>query len=126
MTNWSRSVRRSVQLRPAPHCRTPILSYSLQITPADRILNWHLDVHSNHVARMLFPSKTKEFVVEVDLVADLSPVNPFDFFLEAGVENFPFAYSSDLVKDLAPYLDVGPAGPRLLIFSRSFGGRSID
>jgi uncharacterized protein (DUF2126 family)/transglutaminase-like putative cysteine protease len=106
----------TVQLRPAPHCRTPILSYSLQVTPTDRILNWHLDAHSNHLARMLFRSKTNEFAVEVDLVADLSPVNPFDFFLEPGFENFPFAYSSDLVKDLAPYLDVGPAGPRLLRF----------
>jgi uncharacterized protein (DUF2126 family)/transglutaminase-like putative cysteine protease len=105
-----------VQLRPAPHCRTPILSYSLQVTPADRILNWHLDVHSNHLARMLFPSKAKEFVVEVDLVADLSVVNPFDFFLEPGVENFPFIYGPDLSKDLAPYLEVGPAGPRLRAF----------
>ena len=106
----------TVQLRPAPHCRTPILSYSLQVTPTDRILNWHLDAHSNHLARMLFPNKTNEFAVEVDLVAELSPVNPFDFFLEPGFENLPFAYSSDLVKDLVPYLEVGPAGPRLLRF----------
>ena len=113
----------AVQLRPAPHCRTPILSYSLQVTPADRILNWHLDAHSNYVARMLFPSKTKEFVVEVDLVADLSPVNPFDFFLEPGVENFPFAYAADLAKDLGPYLAVGPAGPRLRAFLDSLSSR---
>ncbi len=102
-----------IQLRPAPHCRTRILSYSLQVTPADHILNWHLDAHSNHVARMLFPSKTTEFVVEVDLVADLSPVNPFDFFLEPSVQNFPFAYDPDPKKDLKPYLAVDPAGPRL-------------
>ncbi len=108
-----------VQLRPAPHCRTPILSYSLQVTPSDRTLNWHLDAHSNYLARMLFPSKTKEFVVEVDLVADLSPVNPFDFFLEAGFENFPFTYAPDLLKDLAPYLEVAPAGSGLLIFLAS-------
>ena len=82
-----------VQLRPAPHCRTPILSYSLQVTPTDRILNWQLDAHSNHLARMLFPNKTNEFAVEVDLVAELSPVNPFDFLLEPGFENYPFAYS---------------------------------
>ncbi len=105
-----------VQLRPAPHCRTPILSYSLHVTPTDRILNWHLDARSNHVARMLFPTKTNEFAVEVDLVADLSPVNPFDFFLEPGVENFPFTYAPDLKKDLKPYLAVDPAGPRLRAF----------
>jgi uncharacterized protein (DUF2126 family)/transglutaminase-like putative cysteine protease len=106
----------TVQLRPAPHCRTPILSYGLQVTPADRILNWHLDAHSNYLARLLFPSKTKEFAVEVDLVADLSPVNPFDFVLEPGVESFPFAYTADLATDLAPYLAVAPAGPRLRTF----------
>ena len=111
-----------VQLRPAPHCRTPILSYSLQVTPADRILNWHLDVHSNHVARMLFPSKTKEFVVEVDLVADLSPVNPFDFFLDPGYENLHLTNAADLKKDLKPYLAVNPAGPRLRAFVNEASG----
>jgi uncharacterized protein (DUF2126 family)/transglutaminase-like putative cysteine protease len=103
----------TVQLRPAPHCRTPILSYSLEVTPADRILKWHLDAHANHVARMFFPSKTEEFAVEVDLVADLSPVNPFDFFLEPGIENYPFSYAPELEKNLRSYLDIGSAGPRL-------------
>jgi uncharacterized protein (DUF2126 family)/transglutaminase-like putative cysteine protease len=106
----------TVQLRPAPHCRTPILSYSLLVTPADRILNWHLDAHSNFLARLLFPSKTNEFAVEVDLVADLSPMNPFDFVVEPGVESFPFVYAADVANDLAPYLKVVPAGPRLREF----------
>jgi uncharacterized protein (DUF2126 family)/transglutaminase-like putative cysteine protease len=117
----------TVQLRPAPHCRTPILSYGLQVTPADRILNWHLDAHSNYLARLLFPSKTNEFAVEVDLVADLSPVNPFDFVLEPGVESFPFAYAADLANDLAPYLAVDPAGPRLRTFLDSLSvNRSVQ
>src|SRR5580658_2792925 len=80
-----------IQLRPAPHCRTPILSYSLNVTPAENLLKWQLDLHHNHLARVLFSGRTKEFVVEVDLVAELSPVNPFDFVLEPGVEQFPFA-----------------------------------
>jgi transglutaminase-like putative cysteine protease len=100
-----------IQLRPAPHCRTPILSYSLAVAPADHLLNWQFDPHSNHLARVLFPRKTSEFVVEVDLVAELSPVNPFDFFLEPGVENYPFEYPPEQAKDLEPYLAADPAGP---------------
>jgi uncharacterized protein (DUF2126 family)/transglutaminase-like putative cysteine protease len=108
-----------IQLRPAPHCRTPILSYSLDITPSDRILNWQLDAHSNYLARALFPSKTNEFVVEVNLVADLSPVNPFDFFLEPGIEDYPFKYGPELAKDLQPYRSIDVAGPRLQDFLKS-------
>jgi uncharacterized protein (DUF2126 family) len=111
-----------VQLRPAPHCRTPILSYSLRVTPAEQILKWQLDPHHNHLARILFPARTNEFVVEVDLVAELSPVNPFDFFLEPGVEEYPFKYMKDLAKDLEPYLSAEPAGPRLREFLASVAG----
>jgi uncharacterized protein (DUF2126 family)/transglutaminase-like putative cysteine protease len=105
-----------IQLRPAPHCRTPILSYSLSVTPVDHLLNWQLDPHQNHLARLLFPNKTNDFVVEVDLVAELSPFNPFDFFLEPGVEDYPFEYSPELAKDLKPYRSVDPAGPLLQAF----------
>jgi transglutaminase-like putative cysteine protease len=89
-----------IQLRPAPHCRTPILSYSLDVVPARHILKWQLDPHHNYLARILFPERTEEFAVQVDLVAELLPVNPFDFFLEPGVDEFPFQYSEDLAKDL--------------------------
>ena len=109
-----------IQLRPAPHCRTPILSYSLSVTPADHLLNWQLDPHHNHLARLLFPNKTNDFVVEVDLVAELFPFNPFDFFLEQGVEDYPFEYGPELAKDLEPYLSVSPAGPLLQAFLQSF------
>src|SRR5271169_2622680 len=109
-----------IQLRPAPHCRTPILSYSLSVTPAEHLLNWQLDPHYNHLARLLFPHKTKEFVVEVDLAVELSPVNPFDFFLEPGVEDYPFEYSLGLAKDLEPYRSVDQAGPFLRAFLENF------
>jgi uncharacterized protein (DUF2126 family)/transglutaminase-like putative cysteine protease len=105
-----------IRLRPAPHCRTPILSYSLGVTPTGHLLNWQLDAHNNHLARVLFPDKTNEFVVEVELVAELSPFNPFDFFLEPGVEDYPFEYAPDLAKDLEPYRSVEPAGPLLQTF----------
>src|SRR5271168_4241454 len=74
-----------IQLRPAPHCSTPILSYLLNVTPANHILNWQLDPHHNDRARPLSADRTNDLVVEVDIVAELSPFNPFHFFLEPGV-----------------------------------------
>lgn len=111
-----------IQLRPAPHSRTKILSYSLDVTPAGHLLNWQMDLHYNHVARLIFQGKTDELVVDVSLVADLSPVNPFNFFLEPGTEEYPFTYASDLTKDLEPYLSVDPAGPRFTEFLKEFTG----
>src|ERR1700690_741035 len=105
-----------IRLRPAPHCRTPILSYSLSVTPARHLLNWQLDAHNNHLARLLFREKTNEFAVEVCLVAELSPFNPFDFFLEPGVADYPFEYAPELAKDLEPYRSVEPVGPLLQAF----------
>src|SRR5271163_3941046 len=92
-----------IRLRPAPHCRTPILGYSLNVTPAEHLLKWQLDLHHNHLARVFFQDKTAEFAVEIDIVAELSPFNPFDFFLEPEVEAFPFEYAPELAKDLEPY-----------------------
>ncbi len=92
-----------IQLRPTPHCRTRIVSYSLEVTPSDHILNWSLDAHANYLARVLFPTKTTDFSVEVNLVADMTPYNPFAFFLEPGVETYPFSYSPELRKDLEPF-----------------------
>src|SRR5579863_10191583 len=112
-----------IQLRPALHCRTPILSYSLHVTPSEHVLNWQLDPHNNRQARLLFSGKTNEFLVEVDLVVDLSPYNPFAFFLEPGVEEYPFEYAPRLAKDLEPYRSVDPPGPLLLAFLESFRAR---
>jgi len=103
----------TIRLRPAPHCRTPVLSYSLRVTPANHFTNWLQDPHGNYLARLVFPDRTRELTVEVDLVAQMSVSNPFDFFLEAEVERVPFEYEPALRKDLAPFLDAAPAGPAL-------------
>src|ERR1051325_8091724 len=92
-----------VRLRPAPHCRTPILSYALNILPKKHFINWQQDPFSNYVARLAFPEPTRELLVEVDLVAEMSVFNPFDFFLEPGAEKFPFQYDSGLDHELEPF-----------------------
>jgi len=102
-----------VRLRPAPHCRTPILSYSQRIAPSSHFLNWQQDPQSNYVARLTFPEKVEEFRVEVDLVVEMAVYNPFDFFLEPSAEHFPFCYEASELRDLQPFLHAKPLTPRL-------------
>ena len=90
-----------LRLRPAPHSRTPILSYSLTIEPAEHFINWQQDPFANYLARLNFPGKTREFKITVDLVAEMAVYNPFDFFLEPDAETFPFCllYTSPSPRD---------------------------
>ena len=100
-----------IRLRPAPHCRTPILSYSLTLEPKTHFINWQQDPFGNFLARIVLPEETDHFSVTVDLVADMAVINPFDFFMEEQAEHWPFAYDPVLLKELGPYLEPAPAGP---------------
>ncbi|MFE3542302.1 transglutaminase family protein [Nocardia sp. NPDC059177] len=122
-----------VRLRPAPHARTPIEAYSLEVSPAGHYVNWQQDAFGNFVARLVFPEPTRELSITVGLIADLEVVNPFDFFVEDYAEYFPFTYPAALAADLEPYLrPVGAGGPGELVrdWARVHGPRgrirSID
>ena len=102
-----------VRLRPGPHCRTPIKTYSLTVEPQNHFVNWQQDPFGNHLARFVFPEKSRSLKLHVKLVAELVAINPFDFFLEESVETFPFNYEPILKSDLAPYLNISERGKQL-------------
>ncbi|XVJ69439.1 MAG: transglutaminase family protein [Rhizobacter sp.] len=105
-----------VRLRPAPHSRTRILSYSMRVLPGEHFINWQQDPQSNYLARLVFPKKTTRFRIEIDLVAEMAVLNPFDFFLEPSAENFPFSYDESLATELAPYLVKSPLSPKFAAY----------
>ena len=108
-----------VRLRPAPHCRTHVPTYSLKVTPAEHFVNWQQDPMGNWLARYVFPERTSEFSVSVDLLADMSVINPFDFFIEPAATEYPFVYDGEFSEELAPYLNMEQAGPRLAAYLAS-------
>jgi transglutaminase-like putative cysteine protease len=118
-----------LRLRPAPHCRTRILSYSLRVLPKEHFINWQQDPQANYLARLVFHQVTSEFRIEVDLVAEMAVINPFDFFLEPYAECYPFEYESWQQNELAPYVKREPLTP---LFKRYLGAiarepkRSVD
>ena len=108
-----------VRLRPAPHCRTRILAYSLKIEPAEHFINWQQDPQANYLARLVFAKPARELRAEVDLTAEMAVVNPFDFFLEPNAQHFPFRYEATDERELGPFLLTGPATP---LFTRYLAG----
>ncbi|MBI3227534.1 MAG: transglutaminase family protein [Mycolicibacterium cosmeticum] len=120
-----------VRLRPAPHSRTPIEAYSLQVEPADHFINWQQDAFGNYLARLVFPNRASSLTVTVGLIADLKVINPFDFFIEESAETVPFHYPPALAEDLKPYLrPVDESGDLTAAWVKNFsvpaGTRTID
>ena len=118
-----------IRLRPAPHSRTRVISHSLKVSPGGHFVNHQQDPFGNWLARFVFPEPVREFKIEVDLVADMTVYNPFDFFVEDSAEFWPFTYSPDLQDELESYRKVDPAGPLLQTFLDSVPRdrvRSVD
>ncbi|MEY3654302.1 MAG: hypothetical protein RL739_2472, partial [Pseudomonadota bacterium] len=126
---WVQLGPQVVRLRPAPHCRSRVLSYSLRVEPEAHFINWQQDPFANHLARLVFPAKTQSFKLTVDLVVEMAVYNPFDFFLEPSAEHFPFTYEPALALSLAPYLNTLPGTPKLKAYFEKLDrtrARSMD
>jgi transglutaminase-like putative cysteine protease len=121
-----------IRLRPAPHCRTPVLGYSLNVAPERYFLNWQQDPYGNWVARLVFTEPAEKLDIVVDLTADMTVVNPFDFFVEPYAEKYPFSYAPALAKELIPFLETASLGPRLEAWLARYrstlrsGGNTVD
>ena len=102
-----------LRMKPAPHTRTRIESYSMTIEPGGHFINWQQDAYANYLARVVFPDTTRHLTVDVEVIAEMVAINPFDFFLEESVTNCPFEYAPELVADLAPYRVITDDGPLL-------------
>ncbi len=109
-----------IRLRPAPHCRTPVLGYSLKVEPDGYFLNWQQDPYGNWVARLVFTERADRLSITVDLIADMTVTNPFDFFVEPYAEKYPFAYAPALAKELIPFLETAPLSPRFAAWLDAF------
>ena len=102
-----------VRLRPAAHARTPVTSYSFNVEPAGHFVNWQQDPYGNWLARVVFPDESDFLTISVDLVAEMTVINPFDFFVEEYAEKFPFAYPPQLARELHPFLEIAETAPLL-------------
>ncbi|WP_085025629.1 DUF2126 domain-containing protein [Ensifer aridi] len=119
---YDRPVRLSpqiIRLKPAAHSKTKVISHSLKVSPANHFVNLQQDPYGNYLARYVFPDPVTELKIEVDLVADMTVYNPFDFFVEEEAEHWPFRYAEDLSEDLKIYMTPEPMGPRLSAFMES-------
>src|ERR1700755_2293097 len=104
------------RLRPAVHSRTPIESYSFKVSPKEHFINWQQDPFGNYQARVVFPEKTRELRIEVEVIANMVGINPFDFFVEEYAEKYPFKYPDQLKGELLPYLQLRENGPLLTAY----------
>ncbi|WP_101756807.1 transglutaminase family protein [Oceanicoccus sp. KOV_DT_Chl] len=114
-----------IRLRPAPHCRTEIQHYHLNISPAEHLQYWQQDAFNNHILRVMFSQLISEFSIEVDIIANIQTINPFDFFIDDDASLWPLVYSAEMAQDLAPYLNVQAAGAEMQQFLNSLSTSNI-
>ncbi len=125
---YDRPVRLSpqiIRLRPAPHSRTRVISHSLKVGTEGHFVNHQQDIYGNWLARFVFPEPVTEFRIEVDLVADMTVYNPFDFFLEDVAKDWPFTYPEEIAGDLAVYRKTEEFGPKFQTYLKGIPRKTM-
>ena len=112
----------TIRLRPAPHARASILSYSLTLAPREHTLQWYQDPAANFLARAFFPAPVTSLQVDVELEAEIGPSNAFDFIVEPEVATWPFRYPEGLRRELTAFTMSNPPGPGLVALEAEIPG----
>ena len=101
-----------VRLRPAPH----VPHAHPQLFTARRAREAFSELAAGPLRQLgralVFPERATRLEILVDLVADMTVINPFDFFVEPYAESYPFVYAPALAKELIPFLETAPLGSR--------------
>lgn len=92
-----------LRLRPREDHEMRIESSSLKIVPPATLL-WHRDVEGNSVATASFDSPTSQLAIESEVIIQQFNEAPLDFLVANHAIYYPFAYQSDEVILLLPYM----------------------
>ena len=102
----------TIRLRPAAHCRTPIESYSLRVEPRAAFS----ELAAGPVRKLPGPARVSGAAAGIGvwrscLCAELTVINPFDFFLDEYAEQWPFTYDAVADRGVASLPGQPDAGP---------------
>lgn len=116
----------TLRLRPSGCCWTSIDQYRLTVTPEPTVIYQYEDPFGNWVERCLFGATVDKLDFTVEMVADLTPVNPFNFLILPEAARLPIDYSDELTEALHPYLRCRAVGSDASLLTSMDGSAEED